>query len=554
MNLLVLPPHRDVTLRAEAPEGWRVLDVARDYCRRVFASDSVAAEAEARAHGALTPQSLRELLLLKAAQALRARDSDAGHGTLRALGAVLTALSGAPSEVQLRLDDVALHDGSTERSEDVLRALDAPLPYQEDLARAIQEFTGATRVRLWLEKDLQLPAAAWLARECPPDVALELAGPFVHLHRAALARLSPFQRATFPEGGEVPRWRVAAGLDAPDGAMPVWIPDLMELVVVPPPEERKGTDLVWTEASVTAGAPRWRLGARTASEVRAFTGGAPWAGHVALGTLFRAEALVESGCQLAVVGFCAIRDGLVIDPQGNALSVDFLRRGMEHLRRAGVSVVAEWWVGAPAVDEGALEQTLATLLAEPLFDWIAGVRPFHWALERGPEARRFDERWVQPGTPPADRDLARSRPFDVPDTLRAARLPEVLSALALRLLRRQPLSPGRVAGAYLRVPALSSPPGSEARGAKVSTQVRLDTDCAVVDLPASLDGVAKPSWYAANLRTGSVLALDTRLAPKLSTLLHATEVSEALSEVPEAHRAKLVDALVGKAVLERVHA
>jgi hypothetical protein len=129
MKLLVLPPHRDVTLVPEAPEGWHVVDVARDFCRRVVSDGAMADAVDARVTAPATPQSMRELLLLRAAGALSGRGDLHGHTQLRALGAVLTAISGPPSGVRLRLDDLELEAGTTERSSDVLRTAGQPAPY-----------------------------------------------------------------------------------------------------------------------------------------------------------------------------------------------------------------------------------------------------------------------------------------------------------------------------------------------------------------------------------------------------------------------------------------
>lgn len=513
MKLLVLPPHRDVTLVSEAPEGWHVLDVARDFCRRVVSAPAMTVASDARVAAPASPQSMRELLLLRSAQVLLERD---GHTRLRALGAVLTAISGPPSGVRLRLDDLELEEGTTERSADVLRAVGQPAPYTEDLARAADDFTKAERVRLWLERDQQLPAAAWLARACPAHVPLELAGPFALAHRDALARMPVFQRAELIDTAAPLRWRVAPLSGEPDSDALLWIPEALDVC--------------------------------TPEELRAFTGGASWGGHVALDSLVHAKALVESGCRVAVVGFCAVRDGFVVDPFGRQHRTEDLARGARHLKDAGVRVVAEWWIGAPGVDLPALESTLAALDAEPVFHHIAGARPFHWTLHRRDADRRFQWSPVQLRDPAEDRDLARSRPFDAPATLSGSQLQEVLTSLATRLMQRASLNPGRVAAAYLLKPADKSP--------RVDTEgapIRLDDDCALVQLPASLDGTPKPTWYAANLRTGTVLAMDARLAPKLSTLNHATPMAEALAAVPEAQRRKLVDTLVAKTVLTKVH-
>ncbi|MFP2931149.1 hypothetical protein ACLESO_39335 [Pyxidicoccus sp. 3LG] len=542
MKLLVLPPHRDVTLVPDAPEGWQLVDVARDFCLRVSSEAEVADAAEARERGPATAQTMREMLLLRAAQALTKREDATGHTGLRALGAVLTALSGPPSGVRLRLDDVELESGTTERSEDVLRVASQSAPYSEDLTRVARLLAEAERVCLWLDRDLQLPAAVWLARACPAAVPLEIAGPFVEAHRDVLARMPMFQRAVFPEAATPLRWRVVPLPGGPKLESLVWVPESLELTVVPPlsPGGRM------LDGDVTA---RQVLGLCTPEEVRTFTGGAPWGGHVGLGSVVHADALVESGCRVAVVGFCSMSEGFVLEPTtGRRLDTTILVQGARRLRDAGVRLVAEWWVGAPGVDEAALESTIAALDVVPLFEHVAGVRPFHWGLGRPDLDRQFQNPAIQPKSPPADRDLARSRPFDAPDTLSGPRLLEVLESLSQRLLRRAPLNPGRVAAACLRGPSAFAPEAVSARG-----PIRLDDDCALVQLPATLDGAPKSTWYAVNLRTGTVLAMDARLAPGLSSLTRPALASDVLGIVPEAQREKLVDTLVAKAVLTRVH-
>jgi len=501
MKLLVLPPHRDVTCVPEAPEGWRVLDVARAFCQRVMTTETLARAVETREREPATPQTMRELLLLRAALVLWKRGRADAHRPLRALGAVLTALSGAPSGVHVRLDDIELEGGTTERSVDVLRIIQRPALYDEDLVRAAGSFPGAERVRLWLEKDVQLPAAVALAAACPASVPLELAGPFVATHRAVLATLPAFQRASCPEDVAPLRWRVAA-LDAAEPEPLTWVPE----------------------------------GARPPAE------GGPWAGHVPLGALVEAEALVASGCRTAVVGFCSVDEGGVLGSDGRRVPLESLAAAVERLRATGARVVAEWWVGAPGVDEAAHERTFTLLGQRPLFDWVSGVRPFHWT--RGRPGEDFAGVPVRFLAPPEDRDLARTVPFEAPGTVPHARLAELLTSLAGKLLQRASLSPGRVAWASLHPPAPVAPGGE---------RIRLDGDCALVHLPATLDGVAKPSWYAANLRTGAVLAMDARLAPMVAGAEQPVTVGELFAALPEAQRGKVEAALVGRAVLERVH-
>ncbi|AGC46298.1 hypothetical protein MYSTI_05010 [Myxococcus stipitatus DSM 14675] len=515
MKWWVLPPHRDVTLVPETPEGWQPLDLARGLTRRVFAAEAIEAEAQAREGAPPTPRSMRELLLLRVAQGLRARGPLA---ELRALGAVLTALSSPSHGVRLRLDDVELETGTTERSADVERAATLSTPYAPEVATFAARVAGAERVRLWLERDLQLPAAVALAQVCPAEVALEVAGPFAETHRDALARMPSFQRATFPEHVPPLRWRVVPLEAEPSREAIVWLSDAR------------------------------RLEAREASlleRARALTGGARWAGHVSLNSLATPDVLVESGCHTAVVEFCAITPEHVVDIDHQRIPRALLHRGFERLQVAGVRVVAEWWVGAPGMDASVLDSTAAALEDETssFFDALAGVRPFHLSVERLARNSEVVRGWGVPGTPPVDRDLRRSVPIERPGTISAAQLQEVLTSLAGRLSSRAPLSPGRVAGAFL---ALHS---RWERGP--ATHLRLDSDCAVVRLPASLEGGSTPSWYAANLRTGVVLAMDARMAPELSRRTEPAPLAEVLSMVPEARRAKWAETLVSKSILER---
>ncbi|MCY1080050.1 hypothetical protein [Archangium lansingense] len=567
MRLLILPPHRDLTLAPDVPEGWQVVDVARDFFRRVLSPEAIAREAGAREGGPATAQKMRELLLLRAAQSLQERSGGEGLARLRARGAVLTALSSSQSGVRLELDGLELEDGTTERSADVLRVVGRPAPYTDELAFASERIAQAAQVRLWLEGASQLPAAVWLARACPATVALELAGPFATAHRKVLGRMTVFHRATFPEDVVPLRWRVVPLEAEPGPESLVWIPAWMGLEVhspPKPPEEYAGFDWMSMEREgpYPRGAPGRAsgqiLGDAFAADVRAFTGGAPWAGHVRFSSLYQQEALVESGCRVAIVGFCSIGYERLVDLDGYGHRLSELRTCLRSLSKAGVRVVAEWWVGAPRMDEEVLELTLRRLEAEPLFDWVAGVHPFQAGAGRTPkDYRGWSLEW---GDPPADFDLARTRRFEAPGTVSRTRLPEVLETLSSQLQRQVPLSPGRVAGAYLhhpppREPMPAPPPQVEASEDAPPpepprpSRVRMDPDCAVVRLPASLEGAPEAAWYVANLRTGRRLAVEAWLAPVLDALRDFTPAEEAFAGVEELRRASLVDSLVSESVL-----
>lgn len=265
-----------------------------------------------------------------------------------------------------------------------------------------------------------------------------------------------------------------------------------------------------------------------------------WGGAVSSRELARPESLVATGCRVAVVGFCALGDE-VLDAEGHLWPREEYVSAVERLRSAGVRVVAEWWVGAPGVAASELEGTAAHLERASPFDWLAGLRTFHWPRLR--PSGRFGHVDVQVGAAAPEKDLARNPPFSAPGTLAAAELPALTERLARGLMRRAPLSPGRVAQGYAVSP--SRPP-------EKGNRVRRDPDCALVELPAALDGKPGPTWYAANLRTGTVLALDVRLVPGLRALEGTASVAEALPKVSEAQRARVLQMLVDKGLLEEV--
>jgi hypothetical protein len=503
MRVLLIPPHSDFTLAWPAPAGLRVMDVARAFIARELTPARLAeaaARVEARLSGA-GAEAARAYLLLRAAGSLLEAGGEP-HRHLRACGAALAGLSAPPSPVRLRLDDLELARGTTESSAQSLEAALQPgAPSAAVLEEAVEACAGAESVRLWLERDQQLPAVLWLAQALAGRPRLEVAGPFAWKHREVLARLPPLATAGFspPEEG--------AGL-----------PEVVGAPGAPQPE-----------------ALRW-----VREHARLPESGGPWGGAVPLRALAEPGRLASSGCRLAVLAFCALGEQ-VVGADGTVMEAEAFAQALEALRREGVRRVGEWWIGAPGLGEQALEQTAQQLEQRPPFDWLAGVRAFHGFSERGSGPWGLVQ--VEVAAPPPERDLARSRPFSAPGTLGPQELPGRMEALAQRLARRAPLSPGRVAQACVATPPVEPAPGE---------RIRLDGDCAVVSSPVALDGKPGPAWYAVNLRTGLVLAVDARLAPSLAGLRAAALPGEVFSRVPEPQRGKLIRALVDKAVLREV--
>ncbi|HLL82242.1 MAG TPA: hypothetical protein VK420_06310 [Longimicrobium sp.] len=504
MNVLLVPPHGDFTLEWPAPEGFWVVDAARAFIRRALSPEALRAEITAREPSTRDAEGARALLLLKAASALLGTallGTGDSHRHLRAVGAALTGLSSAACPVRLRLDDLELPGATTEKSADVLAAAARPgAPYDSSLAWAVEQCARAEVVRIRLDGDQQLPSVmALLERLRGGRHRLELTGAFAATHWGALARLSLLEGVTWVDsGGTGPRMAGSPLLSS------------------------AGTDLRWVDDPYHFGPPR-----------------AFWGGAVPFGALADARALIATGPQVLVLGFCALGDEAV-GADGTVLSARDFRAALDALRTAGVRLVGEWWIGAPGIGADALERTLRELEHAP-FDWLAGVRAFHWLAGRG------DGTWgrveVSAGSVGEGRDLARSRPFSAPGSLGAEEAAARLRDLAQALAKRAPLAPGRMAEAFVELP---SPPPE--RG----DRVRLDPDCALVTLPLGLDGRVGSATYAANLRTGGVMAVDGRLAPSLAKLEAPASVADALPQVPEGQRPKLVKALVEKAVLVEV--
>ena len=492
MRVVVALPHRDLSLTAVAPEHFELVDTARAFVDRALTPTALLERAE-KLDLPETAGSPRTSLMLRAAADLLARPGGSLGSRLRAYGTALQAISEPPSPVRLRLDDLDLSEGTTERSVDLLASARAgTAPYTPELDAAAVTCRQATLARLWVEADQQLPAALQLARSLDGAVKLELAGTFALTHRAALSTLGPFSKATF--------------VDAPPQFQTRFEP---------------------------FDSTRWSLHRDQAPT------GAPWAGYVPLEAVCSPSALLKGGCRAAVVAFCEVGED-VLDDRGTRLPLAALREGARRLLAAGVAVVGEWWLGAPGVTAEAVEATWRHLEEAPFFGKLAGLRVFHWARER--EASSFGGRAVELLPIPEGHDLARSRPFRCEGTLDSAGLTEQIQKWAQILMERGALGPGRIAAAYLEQPA--TPPDGEG--------LRLDPDCALVQTPRRLDGSVGPGWYAVQLRTGKLLALDGKVASTLGVLRVPLLPAVAWPGWPEATRAKVAKMLVEKQVLQEV--
>jgi hypothetical protein len=246
--------------------------------------------------------------------------------------------------------------------------------------------------------------------------------------------------------------------------------------------------------------------------------------------------LLDSGLQLGILRVCAISGapGNVVLPDGSRVVIAPV---LERLVAAGVGLRTEWLLGAPGVDVAGIEETWSRWPQVLSFAPCIGVRQFHWNTSV-PQAR-FTGLPVT-FTAQEDRDLARSLGFTADATLVGAALSDQLRLQALRLVHADLRAPGRVAGA-----SVLSPGAPTGHGPKVV----LAPACAVVELPLGIDGREGATVYAAHLGTGSVIALDARLAPTLLACAQGLPSAEAFAPMAPTLRARLVPALIAKGIL-----
>jgi hypothetical protein len=491
--ILVVPPWTDLTLAYGAAEV-EVVDLNRELAAELLdprCGERAAAELQAAVAVHPDSEKARRLLLLRAGLELLALHPG-GLRSYRAAGAVLAGLTGG-SDVRLGLDDLHFAGGTLQASDEAVRAARA----MGSLASVLDRWPPAVgrRVDLWIERDQQLPAAIRLARRLGERVPVRLAGPYAWRHRAVLEPLLAAE--VLPPALLRPRALVAGA-----------------------PWERPPTRTEWREdGSDSAEAWSGRLPLARLAEL----GGHDWPA-------------VER-CRCIVTGFAALDSGAVIAAEGDLVPLDRVLAARERLEGVGAGMVAEWWIGAPGVGLEALERTLEWLARERPFTWVAGLRVFTWPAERDePSWGGLDIRLL---APPAELDLARDRPFEAASTLDAAGIRRALEWLAPALASIAPLAPGRLAAAYHCQP-VPPPAGGSLLG--------LDPDCAVVQLPCGLD-CGGPCWYAANLRTGAVSAVDARLAPGLRALRRPRPSSDVLAVLPAERRVRVINGLLARAVL-----
>jgi hypothetical protein len=440
MTTLLVPPHGDVTLQAAADGVAAVSEPGRRFVRDLISGQSPATGGAADVWTRTARIAADEgdtLLRLRALDALLAGTRRPGHG------------------VTLRLDDLELASGSSERLSDVLTAADAPAPYDTEVSASAARIGESACVRVVIDRDQQLPAALRALSQMPDPARLEVTGRFASRHWPQLRSVPGLHEAVLLEGA-APRWRVA----------PEWSPP--------------GATVAWRERA-TDPVPAGR-----------------WAGRVSLYEILRAGGPAVGRdlerAMTVVIGVCGLADGLLIGRGGTRAPVDVFRRALSALRAMGVRPVAELWLGAPGITVDHIRECVAALRDEPP---VVGFRVFDWPA--GWQAREWGGHPVTVRERPGE--LSRRHSLVSPPVLGADERDALLLELAAPLRRDRRLVPGRVAGAYLWPARDTYPAGT----------LLLDEDAVVAPHPDS------SRLAAVSFRTGTAVTLPGALRTVLGT-------------------------------------
>ncbi|RCG25384.1 hypothetical protein DQ384_31455 [Sphaerisporangium album] len=638
-TVVIVPPLGDVTLVPEWTAGpHRVLDPGRRFVARVLATAPVLASGEptstpdGSAHAGHVEGTSRtgdgggsagsagdgeRVVRLRAGVAVLA-DPAGPMARLRAAALLVPAVTeGHPgSAVDLVLDDLELRDGTTEDSASALRAALGPAPYDAELEETLASVTPGDDVWLILERDQQLPAVLTLAARLPGPI--RVTGRYARQNWPVLSRLEPLRHAHLANPPAPLYWRV------------VGLPEAAALTETglrqgvragagssgPPRTSSQATDSQVVGSQLTgsqvaefrAEEPRVRWRERAGDPVPP----GPWAGRVSLRAAVEAPGeLIASGCLTAVLGLCAA-DEEFVGRGGSVWPAEKARAALGTLRAAGITVLAELWLGAPGISADRSRAAVAALAApDAPVDRIAGLRPFDWP------AHWLDPRWGGTGVDrlPSALDLARHRAFRADGTLSREQVQDLVAEIGPALARDGVLIPARVAAAYLvadppleatvpgaangtndvdvvsasnggsgpngtndaegahgvngvnaatatadpevvtataRPGAATAPAGTEVVTAPAGTEAPAGTTVALAPDTVLVAGpVEGGQWYAVDLRAGRIVRLDPRIASRLRAGRRPVPEAEALPGVAAATRTRVLEALAGSGLLVR---
>lgn len=395
---VVVLPHADPSVRLVAPGRPDVHNLHQQAVARIVSAQDASAPAA---------DDLRTVLHA-AARATLARRAD--PVARLAASATMLALCDPRQQwsVRLRLDDLELVHGSTERGADVRRAV-PHLPFDPELAAAVE--LARRDPIFWIDRDQQLPALAALGSRV--DRPVRVAGGFAAEHWRVL-------RTWLPAGSR------PVALDA------YWETDDGGVPGHPDGTAGGGAAAVpvrWLSRPRVAGGPRRR-----------------WADEVTGEELRHPERLPE-GCAAAILGIAGAGEQGIVTGDGSALGWETVAAGVQALTGGGVQVLVEQLLAAPGHTAESALATARCLVGGDLGWRVIGCRPFHLRPATGRHGRAESHNWGGRSIvarPARDLDLPRSIDYGAADL--ATVVPEVVQCLR----GRHRLAMQRVARFYLR--------------------------------------------------------------------------------------------------------
>lgn len=558
MTLYVVLPWADPSVTWVSPKGGDVLDANRRFAARVLSKDVFAAAAAA-SRAQLSADSKPEALWRQVRWELALQTfgaSPTSHRRLRALASGIESLASAEAPLRLQLDDLTLRSGTTQSFADTWAISAEPLPFEAELDAAVTAVGTAGDVVFWLERDQQLPAVLRLMRKLGETRPLTLAGRFAATHESALLAVAKAKGWT---------WRVTKdrALEAFVSGIPVNASSAMGVEAAALREgsssklepssglkPKSGAEASLPSPREVSDAPGGRTpGAATGPHTLWLDGGdAPslepsrrWSGVVMLEGLMRGPPTGKP--ETVVVPFTRWTES-VLGPGGQPFARADVEAMMARWREAGARVVGEWWVGAPGVDAPAHHATAEAILTRTPFDAIAGLRPFHWTIDR--DVGSYDGGGAASLGPPKEGwEFARSRPVLSPPSIHGEAFAALLQELHQRISPLEPRYPARLAQAYVSKRDVPPPHGE---------WLALDADTAIFELPASLQGKPGACWTVANAVSGSIGQLDATIANLLVRARTPHRREELVSDLPPGKGEPLVSKLVERKFLREVEA
>lgn len=449
MSTLIVPPLADPTL--EINGDGEVVDLNAYFFSR-HADTALARSLAERLDQPDSADPLGALSVAAASEILSASQPDRAH--LRAVGAVLRAVTAEDNGLSVTIDDVHLRSGSTQSSAAVAAAIDRTEMFDAVVAAACERSSSAP-ISMLLDTDMQLPAAMAIARALPVGT-VRPCGRFADAH---VNGLSAILAGKFTSVG--PR------------------PEVVRIV---------------RSAWVGNNGVRWITG------VSECPSDGEWSGWLPAEDLTAFTAADFTRCRGVVLGIAQYAgDEMVVGMSGGRVDLAPMFSEIP----SGIPVFVEILVGAPGVDRGASVRTLAWAVNNASPVRLAGLRPFRLPIGQ----HHWGDTSLTLG-PPEEHDLPRVRTFTAAETMTVDESEATVRELLANAADRADLFPGRIAGSVTCAPGV----------VPVNDLTSWDRSSAIVTTRACAPDDGPPGDFLVSLRTGTVQRLSAPLCQILRRL------------------------------------